>query len=71
MIIVKITIVLWILYFILRFFARATMDMKTALEYSLKINKKVRPIDWILGIDLIFSILGTILSIIWLLFFRL
>lgn len=71
MIIVKITIVLWILYFILRFFARATMDMKTALEYSLKINKKVRPIDWILSIDLIFSILGTILSIIWLLFFRL
>lgn len=69
MIIVKITILLWVLFLILNFFARVTMNTKTALQYSLGISKKVRTIDWILAIDLLLSILGTIISIIWLLFF--
>ena len=71
MIIVKITILLWVLYFVLRFFARSTMDYKTALAYTLNLNKKIRLIDWLLVIDLMLSILGTIASIVWLLFFRL
>lgn len=70
MVIVKITILLWALFFIIRFFSRATMDTKTALSYAFKVNKGFRIIDWILMLDFILCLVGTLASLVWILFLR-
>lgn len=71
MLVVKITILLWVLFFIFRFFTVATIssEEKIRLAFSGKF-KKMNFIRWCLIIDFLLAIIGTVASVVWFLFLR-
>lgn len=70
MLLVKITILLWVLFFICRFFVRATTDNITKMKYAAGLQKKLRKRDWILFIIFCLSVLCSVSSLVWFLFIR-
>ena len=71
MMIVKTTILLWDINIVFRFLVKCTVDKEDILSVALtgKLNK-MTPIRWIYVLTLFLSIIGTIASVIWLLFLR-
>lgn len=69
--IIKITILLWVINIVFRFLVKCTFDKEDLLSVALtgKI-KKMTPIRWIYVLTLFLSIIGTVASVVWLLFFR-
>ena len=70
MIIVKLTILSWILMFVIRFFVVATMSREERL--LLKIKGKLNRMTffrWLMLICFLLAVVGTIASVVWLLFF--
>ena len=71
MMIVKTTILLWVINIVFRFLVKCTVDKEDILSVALtgKLNK-MTPIRWIYVLTLFLSIIGTVASVIWLLFLR-
>lgn len=69
--IVKITILLWVINIVFRFLVKWTVDKEDLLSVALtgKVTK-MTPIRWGYVLTLFLSIIGTVASVIWLLFFR-
>lgn len=70
MIIVKLTSLLWFLTFLMRFFVLAAMtrEEKLLLKITGKINRMTF-FRWLMLICFLLSVVGTIASVVWLLFF--
>lgn len=70
MTIIKITIVAWVLTFVLRFFVKVNISKKEILHFALNDGKlKMTFWRWILVLLFVASIGLTVASIIWFLFF--
>lgn len=69
MTIVKITVLAWILFFIVRFYVKVTMTNLEALQIGLGKKLKMNFSRWIMVICFLLSVIGTVTSIIWFLFF--
>ena len=71
MMIVKITILLWVINIVFRFLVKWTIDTEDLLSVALtgKITK-MSPVRWIYVLTLFLSVVGTVSSVVWLLFFR-
>ena len=71
MMIVKTTILLWVINIVFRFLVKCTVDKEDILSVALtgKLNK-MTPIRWIYVLTLFLSIIGTIASVVWVLFLR-
>ena len=71
MMIIKVTILLWVINIIFRFLVKWTFDKEDLLSVALtgKI-KKMTPIRWLYVLTLFLAVVGTVSSIVWLLFFR-
>ena len=71
MMIIKVTILLWVINIIFRFLVKWTVDKEDLLSVALtgKI-KKMTPIRWLYVLTLFLAVVGTVSSIVWLLFFR-
>ena len=71
MMIIKVTILIWVINIILRFLVKCTFDEEDILSVALtgKINK-MAPIRWGYVLTLFLAVVGTVTSIVWLLFFR-
>lgn len=69
--IVKITILLWVINIVFRFLVKWTVDKEDLLSVALtgKVTK-MTPIRWVYVLTLFLSIIGTVASVIWLLFFK-
>lgn len=71
MMIVKITILLWVINIVSRFFVKWTVNKEDLLSVALTGRvKKMTPIRWIYVLTLFLAIIGTITSVTWLSFFR-
>lgn len=71
MMILKTTILLWVINIVFRFLVKCTVDEEDILSVALtgKLNK-MTPIRWIYVLTLFLSIIGTIASVFWVLFLR-
>lgn len=71
MLILKLTILAWIFLFFIRFFITATMtnEEKFILKLTGKL-KKMTLFRWVMVLDFLLAVVGTIVSAVWLLFFR-
>lgn len=71
MLIAKITILMWVINIIFRFLVKCTVDEEDMLSVALtgKVTK-MTPIRWIYVLTLFLAIIGTVSSMVWLLFFR-
>lgn len=70
MVLVKITILLWILFFVIRFFVRAFMSNEEKSIAAFTGHIKMTPGRVILVTIFLLAIIGSILSVIWFLFLR-
>lgn len=71
MAIVKTTILLWIINIVFRFLVKCTLDIEDLLSVALtgKVNK-MTPIRWIYVLTLFLSLIGTVASVVWVMFLR-
>ena len=71
MLIVKITIIMWVINIIFRFLVKCTIDKEDILSVAFtgKVTK-MTPIRWIYVLTLFLAIIGNVASVVWLLFFR-
>lgn len=70
MLIVKCTILLWVLFFVFRFLAKVTLSSENKVSISLTGKlKKMHFVLVLLLLDTILAIIGTVVSVVWLLFF--
>ena len=70
MVLVKITILLWILFFVIRFFVRDFMSNEEKSIAAFTRHIKITPGRTILVTIFLLAIIGSILSVIWVLFLR-
>lgn len=70
MTLVKITILLWVLFFIIRFFVKAFVSNEDKLIAAYTGNIKMTPGCAVLVTIFLLAIIGSILSVIWVLFLR-
>lgn len=67
---VKISILLWVAFFILRYLVVITMDEKRKMKIALGMEQKPRIIDLLFLLVFAFAIMFSVSSLIWFIFFK-
>ena len=72
MTIIKLTILIWVINLVSKFYVKRTID-KEDIESVLKTGKiaKMTPTRWIYALTLLLGLIGTVASVVYLLFFLL
>lgn len=68
MVIFKITIVLWVLFFATHYFWKNTMSTADKMLIMMGHKRKLKPIEWALVILLVLSVIASFATLIWFLF---